>query len=242
MDGGLGLDLGREREEFRPGTVMPAVRRHCRRRGGLGRARLGARVHQTEIRAHRGTRGRKGVSAKPLRRPRTAASAVAAMAGDHSSRSSRPGLEKPRNEKRKAWEERGEYGDAHHGEKSERRRLGDGGSRGGGRRNPATSERRLLGPSVRERGRNWSGERERDAREGSALLNRGRGVGDAPTMREERARLRLDRRCGCGSRGRKVGGRADQRARLAAAESEGGAPVGLARLAGPSGRGARRLR
>jgi len=39
-----------------------------------------------------------------------------------------------------------------------------------------------------------------------------------------------------------VGGRADQRARLAAAESEGGAPVGLARLAGPSGRGARRLR
>jgi len=30
---------------------------------------------------------------------------------------------------------------------------------------------------------------------GSALLNRGRGAGDAPTMREERARLRLDRRC-----------------------------------------------
>ena len=38
------------------------------------------------------------------------------MAGDHGSWSSRPGLEKPRNEKRKAWEERGEYEDAHHGE------------------------------------------------------------------------------------------------------------------------------
>ena len=102
----------------------------------------------------------------PIRRPGTAGSAVAAMASGQGSRSSRPGLEKPRNEKRKAWEGRGEYGDAHHGEKSERRRLGDGGSRGGGRRNPASSERRLLGPPVRERGRNWSGERERDAREG----------------------------------------------------------------------------
>ena len=79
----------------------------------------------------------------PLQRPGTAGSAVAAMAGDHGSRRSRPGLEKPRNEKRKAWEGRGEYGDAHHGEKSERRRFGDGGSRGGGRRSSETTGRRL---------------------------------------------------------------------------------------------------
>ena len=86
------------------------------------------------IREHQENERVKGKSPRPIRRPGTAASTVAAMAGDHGSRSSRPGLEKPRNEKRKAWEERGEYGAAHHGEESERRWLGEGGSRGGGRR------------------------------------------------------------------------------------------------------------
>jgi len=66
-------------------------------------------------------RGRKGVSAMPIRRPGIAGSAVAAMAGDHGLRSSRPGLKKPRKKKITVPGEIGEQGEAHQG------RNGDGG-------------------------------------------------------------------------------------------------------------------
>ena len=112
-------------------TVTPAVRRHCRRRGGLGRARLGARVHQMKNRAHRGMRGKKGVSAMPIRRPGTAGSAVAAMAGGQGLRSSRPGhLEAKKNENNGTGRDRGTRRSSPR-EKWRRGRLGDGCSRGG---------------------------------------------------------------------------------------------------------------
>ena len=189
MDGGLGLDLGRESEEFRPATVTPAVRRHCRRRGGLGRARLGARVHQTEIRAHRGMRGRKGVSAMPIRRPGTAGSAVAAMAGDHGLWSSRPELKKPRKEKVEVPGDRGRLGVLTAGRKedgeAQRRRS----VRRRRRRIPATfgcggcGLPRCLASAKTRAGSSWV------RAGGLAPLNRGRGAGDAPTMREERAQF-----------------------------------------------------
>ena len=57
----------------------------------------------------------------PIRRPGIAGSAVAAMAGDHGLRSSRPGLKKPRKKKITVPGEIGEQGEAHQG------RNGDGG-------------------------------------------------------------------------------------------------------------------
>ena len=81
----------------------------------------GARVRQTKSRVHRGTRGRKGVAAMPLRWPGTAASAVATMAGDHGSRSSRPRLEKPRKKKIEVPGDRGMPGGSHRGEEGGRR-------------------------------------------------------------------------------------------------------------------------
>ena len=128
----------------------------------------------------------------PLRRPGTADSAVAAMAGDHGSRSSWPGLEKSRNEKRKAWEERGEYGDAHHGENRSgggsvtvvrmevsSSAMADPGDHGCG----GCGLPRCLASAKTRAGSSWV------RAGGLAPLNRGRGAGDAPTMREERAQF-----------------------------------------------------
>ena len=67
--------------------------------GELGK---GARVHQTGNRVNRETRGKKGVATMPLRRPETGASTVAAMAGDHGPRSSRPRLGKPTKMRKRA--------------------------------------------------------------------------------------------------------------------------------------------
>jgi len=58
----------------------------------------------------------------------------------------------------------------------------------------------------------------------------GRGEGGAPTTRVERARLRLDRRCGCGRKvGELTGGAGCQRLGAAVAEASSAAAVGLAR-------------
>ena len=74
-----------------------------------------------------GMRGKKGVSAMPIRRPGTAGSAVAAMAGGQGLRSSRPGhLEAKKNEinrKGEIWV----LGEAHSGELG----VGDGSGKAG---------------------------------------------------------------------------------------------------------------
>ena len=57
----------------------------------------------------------------PFRRLGTAASAVATMAGDHGSRSSRPRLEKPRKKKIEVLGDRGMLGGSHRGEEGGRR-------------------------------------------------------------------------------------------------------------------------
>ena len=130
----------------------------------------GARVRQTKSRVHRGTRGRKGVAAMPLRWPGTAASAVATMAGDHGSRSSRPRLEKPRKKKIEVPGDRGMPGGSHRGEEGGRRstavtvraKAGDGfpatfgaavvaSSRAGEQNNGAWRQQRgASGPNVRK--------------------------------------------------------------------------------------------
>ena len=75
-----------------------------------------------------------------------------------------------------------------------------GGSDLGGRR--GFSERRWR-PPKRERGRNWSGERERDTRGARLRLKRGRGAGRAIPRRATwaRAAVAADARCGCGRKG-----------------------------------------
>ena len=118
------------------------------------------------IQEHRENERVKGKSPRPIRRPENAAEVAVAMAGGmeltvHAKR----GLQAMKLTNNRTGRKRRGRG-SHRGEEWRRRRLGDGCPHGGGRRNPTTSERRLLGPPVRERGRNWSGERERDAREG----------------------------------------------------------------------------
>ena len=81
----------------------------------------GARVRQMKSRVHQGTRGRKGVAAMPLRWSGKVGSTVAAMAGDHGSRSSRPRLEKPRKKKIEVLGDRGMLGGSHRGEEGGRR-------------------------------------------------------------------------------------------------------------------------
>jgi len=56
----------------------------------------------------------------PIRRPGTTVSEVAAMAGDHGLRSSRPGLKKPRQEKVEVPGDRGRSGGSHRGEEGGR--------------------------------------------------------------------------------------------------------------------------
>ena len=65
-------------------------------------------------------RGRKGVSTMPIQWPGIAGSAVAAMAGGQGSRSSRPGLKKPRKKKVGVPGDRGRLGGSHRGEEGGR--------------------------------------------------------------------------------------------------------------------------
>ena len=99
--------------------------------------------------------------------------------------------------------ERGEHGGLTAGKKW----VGDGsgkavhgGSDLGGRR--GFSVRRWR-PPKRERGRNWSGEQERDTRGARLRLKRGRGAGRAIPRRATwaRAAVAADARCGCGRKG-----------------------------------------
>jgi len=162
LESAWGRKAGRNRDS---GEASHGRRQRTRRRariGGLGSAKRG-----TE-----GTRelgGRRGVVHGSRRRPEGKAGARAPWPAAWSSRRSRIGRYKPRNAKRNAWGERGDHGELTTGENRRRRRLGDGCPRGGGRRNPATSERRLLGPPVRERGEIGAGQQGR-TRGGSAAF------------------------------------------------------------------------
>ncbi|XP_066334368.1 uncharacterized protein [Miscanthus floridulus] len=119
----------------------------------------------------------------PFRRPGTAASTVAAMAGDHGSRSSRPRLGKPRNEKQAARGERGEDDEAHQGGNGD-----GGGSEEAVRAEGRSAEVGDLGAAVvaptraGERKMGRRGSRERRRRLGADLKRPGREGGHAPTM------------------------------------------------------------
>ena len=93
-----------------------------------------------------------------------------------------------------AREDRGDRGGSHRGEKQGRRWLGEGGSRRFRSRRTAGLLRATVAPPKRERGRNWSGERERHAGGLGFALKKPGARRDAPTTREGRARRRLPRR------------------------------------------------
>ena len=90
----------------------------------------------------------------------------------------------PRNTLKTAREDRGDRGGSHRGEKQGRRWLGEGGSRRFRSRRTAGLLRATVAPPKRERGRNWSGERERHAGGSASLKKRpGHWEGALPRCR-----------------------------------------------------------
>ena len=126
----------------------------------------GPTAHGSKNQKHRANEGERANTSMPRNRPEGKAWAADTMAGGME-------LADVYGKGAKSHETRNET----HGERegttasSPRAKIGggDGCPRGGGRRNPATSERRLLGPPVRERGEIGAGQQGR-TRGGSAAF------------------------------------------------------------------------